>query len=140
MPKVICALPCENVILSQDNKMSLISLMESLMVGVPKGAVVPANATLPMRWFAVCIFERQEGEETREFETYVEIGTVRSATAKFTFKGRMHRVIHQIAGVPVQFGELPMKVFLLKGGKSELVFTYPLSIQRLPEVPPSKVN
>ena len=134
MSRLICTLPCENFIVSQDNKVSLISLIEALVIGIPANAPIADNATIPMRWFAVCIFERLPGDENKEFETYVDVGSVRSVAARFKFAGRQHRVIHQIMGLPLQFGSLRLRTFLGEVGQTPVnVGEYPLELQRLPE-------
>jgi hypothetical protein len=136
MPRLICVLPCENVIVSGDNKVSLISLIEGLIVGIPANAPVAPNTTIPMKWFAVCIFERQPGDEAREFETLIEMGAMRSAPAKFRFVGAQHRVIHQMHGLPMQFGDLRLRAYIGQVGQNNMELIagdYPLNIQRLPQ-------
>lgn len=136
MPRLICALPCENAIVSNDNRLSLISLLENLMIGIPAHAQVAPNTVIPMRWFAVCIFERQPGEENTEFETYVQIGNIRSLAARMRFvpTSKFHRVIHQLQGMPLTFGEARMRTYIGPVGQPQVeVGDYPIEFQRGPQ-------
>ena len=139
MPRLVLLAPCENVIVSNENKISLISLLENLTFTFPANSPVPPNATAPMRWFALTVWEKEASDAGKEFESYVQIGPLRSATAKFKFKAPLHRVIAQIVGFPVVFGELRLTAFLKEVGVGDFakVGDYPLTVQN---VPPGPVN
>ena len=135
MPRLICVLPCETVIIANDNKVSMISLFENLMVGVPPNAPTAPNTVVPMKWFAVSIFERENGDDNREFETHIEFGHVHSATARFRFgANQTHRVIHQVLGFPLTFGELRIRAFIGEVGQTQLpAGDFPVALTRLPQ-------
>jgi hypothetical protein len=142
MPRLILFAPCENLIISNENKISLISLLETITVGIPQNQPIPANATLPMRWFALTTWERQHGDADREFESYIEAGPLRSITARFRMATPLHRVMAQIIGFPLQFGEMRLRAhFRQVGGEFAVVGEYPLTVQRTaPVVVPQEAN
>ena len=143
MPRLICALPCENAIVSNDNKLSLISLIESLDIGMPVDAQIAPNTVIPMRWYAVCIFEREPADDDKEFyETHVELGNVQSTPARFKFNqgATFHRVLHILQGLPLVFGPMRLRTFGgLVGQAQKLIGEYPITIQRAapPGSPPN---
>jgi hypothetical protein len=86
-----------------------------------------------MRWFAVCIFEIQPGDENREFETHVQLGHITSLPARFRFipTARFHRVIHQLLGIPLVFGQVRLRVYAGPVGQAQIeIGDYPIEIQR----------
>lgn len=142
MPRLILFAPCENLIVSNENKISLISLLEGVSLGLPPNQPVPPNATIPMRWFAVTIWEKQASDEGKEFESYVEAGHIRSHWAKFRMTKPKHRVVAQIIGFPVQFGEMRLKAHLREVGAGDdaVVGEYPLSVQQIAVTAPGQSN
>lgn len=132
MPRLICTLPCETAIISNENKLSLISLLEGMTIGVPPAQNLPVGASVPMRWFAVSVWEKTTADADKEYETYVEIGPIKSMPTKIKLTTPMHRVIAQITGFPIIFGELRLKTFIREmpsGAWTEAGY-FPLVVQR----------
>lgn len=137
MPRLIVLAPCENVIVSQDNKLSLISLLETINVGIPANQPIPPNSSIPMPWFAVTVWEREASDGNTEFESFVQAGHLQSTTANFRMTTPMHRIIGQILGFPLVFGEVRLKAFIRAVGTQQWneKGTYPLIVQRFPDGP-----
>jgi hypothetical protein len=134
MPRLILFAPCENLIISQDNKVSIISLLENITIGLPANQPIPPNATLPMRWFALAVWEKELTDEGRTFESYIEAGHVQSIPARFQMTTALHRVAAQIIGFPLRIGGIRLRAFLREVGANQWasVGEYPLTVQQLP--------
>ena len=71
MIKPLVFLPCERVIVSQDeNTSSLIVVLETVNIPIPINAEVPANALVPFRWtiYALWRFEPETEGVGAQFE------------------------------------------------------------------------
>lgn len=141
MPRLICLLPCENLIISNENKVSLISLLENISIALPQGQAVPSNAVIPMRWWAVTIWERESADSDQEFETYVEVGgsPIHTPIARFKFSSPMHRALHVIQGFPLAPGQNVIRAYIKEASQPNFAVagSYPVSIQFLR---PGQVN
>jgi hypothetical protein len=94
-----------------------------------------------MRWFALTIWERQPSDEGKEFESYVMVGPLKSNPAKFRILTPMHRVMSQIMGFPIRFGEMRLKAYIREvGGEWSVVGDYPLTVQKIAATPPTQSN
>lgn len=134
MPRLICLLPCENLIISNENKVSLISLLESINIALPSSQAIPPGSVVPMRWWAVTIWEREASDENREFETYVDIGTVKTQIAKFRVTTPMYRALHMIQGFPLAVGQNLLRAYLKDTTQTNFteVGKYPITVQVSP--------
>jgi hypothetical protein len=132
MPNLILFAACENLIISRENKVSLISLLENINIGLPPNQVIPPNASLPFNWFALTVWEKIPSDANKEFETQVEAGPLKSNIARFRIPTPLHRVAAQIVGFPIQLGQMRLKAYLREVGSSDwaVVGQYPLNVQR----------
>jgi hypothetical protein len=117
MPKLLIFAPCEKVIVAQDNTLSMVTILEELKVQVPKDKPVPPNASFPMKWAVLTMWQRQEGEEDKEFEEKCDLlseegKNLITATSNFKFAKRFHRVLIQMIGFPLQPGQCKIKIYL----------------------------
>jgi hypothetical protein len=118
MPKLLIFAPCEKVIVAQNNTISLITILERLTVQIPKDKPAPPDTVFPMKWSILTLWQRQEGDEGREFEEKCELlsgegKSLISASIRFKFVGEAHsRVIMEIVGFPLQLGQCEIKMYL----------------------------
>ena len=63
MPKVLIFAVCEKVILSTENTVSLITIMEAIRIGVASNT--PSDIQLVARtiWYAFSLWQREEGDK-----------------------------------------------------------------------------
>lgn len=108
MPTLALFAACEKVIIDQStNVVSLIALLQNVNVQTPPGTVVPANLMLPMQWAALSIWQRLPEDQDKVFEQRSQLvdasGEVKLETpiAVFELKADFHRLVNQIAGMPV---------------------------------------
>lgn len=60
MLKPILFVPCEKVIISEENISSLISVLEHVFVAGEATGEIPDNAALPMQWSVLVLWQRDE--------------------------------------------------------------------------------
>jgi hypothetical protein len=70
MPKVLLFVPCEKVIVDRDNTLSLISVLETITINIPRSeqANLPKGAAVPLRWYALSLWRREPEDEGRRYE------------------------------------------------------------------------
>ncbi len=71
MPKLILFAPCISIIVDQlDNTTSLIHLLEAITVEVPdeQKDKIPADASVPVSWNLLALWQRENRDEEKEFE------------------------------------------------------------------------
>src|SRR5215213_8820562 len=74
MPKILAFVPCEKVIVSQqDNTTSLISLIEGFSIDIPQGVELAEDASIQMKWYVFSLWEKVVGEEEQRFEQRIEL-------------------------------------------------------------------
>lgn len=138
MPKLLLFAACQKAIVEQQtNVLSLLSLIQHINVQVPVGATVPENAAIPMDWVAVSIWEQEHQDRGKTFEQRCLLVTgdnrVRLETlpAVFEFKDQQHRVLNQIAGLPIgTAGRHSLKCQIREQGQADWIDsgTYPITI------------
>lgn len=157
MPTLLLFAPCEKAIVDMNGAISLISVMGRLTVNIPSNAPSPpANATLPMQWAMVSLWQQSsDWESGRTFEQRAALvsdsGTILADTiAAFEFKKdssnqSLHQVIAQVPGMPIgNLGNLKVKLWIRektdspKEWKEAASFPLRLEVQFIP--PPSAAN
>lgn len=133
MPRLILFAPCENLIISSGNQVSLISVLEGITLALPETLGIPTGATVPMRWFVLMTWEREPTDDGKEYECYVEAAHIRSQILRFRLVTPLHRVVVQLMGFPLIFGGLRLRAFMheVGGGDFVVVGDYPLEVHRL---------
>ena len=149
MPKLLIFAACEKVILDQKNVISLMSLLQEVTAELPAGvSIVPQTASAPWQWTIVSIWEKFRSDQGKTFEqrsafvTNTGVKLLETPTATFEFKGDYHRIISQIAVMPIGIsGKHLIKAFLRENGSTqwEEVGVYPLEIKWI-TTPSSVVN
>lgn len=72
MPKLLAFLPCENVLITQDQTVSLIQVMNKLMIsGVPDP--LPLNAATPIKWFLFAQWEIEPTDIGQSFDQRIRM-------------------------------------------------------------------
>jgi hypothetical protein len=144
MPNIVLFAPCENLIVSQEQKISLISILETINIGLPANQVIPPNASLPLNWFTLALWEKVPSDQDKEFECYTQAAHVRSNPAKFKMATTLHKVVAQILGFPLALGPVRVKLCIREVGVGDFrtVSEYPLAVQRAPNpaASPSAMN
>lgn len=118
MPQLLAFLPCENVIISQDNNLSLIEVLN----GVTAAVSVPidqlkSDAGAPHRWFVVAMWHKVPEDLDADFEQRIALvdpsGKIRiEAFNEIAFDPQksIHRTIGEMSGFPVS----PQGVYTLQ--------------------------
>ncbi|MBA3321272.1 MAG: hypothetical protein H0T45_07465 [Pyrinomonadaceae bacterium] len=128
MPKILIFAPCEKVIVSEEDKTtSLISLIEGFTIGIPEGTEVPEEATIPIKWHVLTIWEKIEGEDEKRFEQRIELvlpdgkKPLDEATAiDFKPEPKRFRQVSMIIGFPISpSGSVMLKLSLKEVGQSD---------------------
>ena len=70
MPKLLAYLPCEKVVIEEESKnISVLSILETVNVTLPKGAPAPAQpSSIGMAWAIFTLWQKEKGE-SGEFES-----------------------------------------------------------------------
>lgn len=70
MPKLLAYLPCEKVVIEDESKnVSVLSILETVTVTMPRGAAPPAqNASIRMPWAIFALWQKDK-DESGEFES-----------------------------------------------------------------------
>jgi len=117
MPKLLVFVPCEKAIFAQDNTVSIVTILEEFKVHVPKDKPIPANSVFPMKWAIFASWQRQEGEENKEFEQRCDLlseegKNLVTANLQFRLPKRFGRILMQMLGFPLQQGQCTIKMYL----------------------------
>ena len=137
MPKLLIFAPCEKVIVAQDNTVSMVTILEGLTVQVPKDKPAPPDASFPMKWAILTVWQRQEGDEGKEFEEKCDLlseqgRSLITASVKFRLSKRFNRVVMQIVGFPLQPGQCEIKMYIREADATsewKEVAEYPLRLR-----------
>jgi hypothetical protein len=109
MPRLLAYLPCEKVVIEDQSKnVSVLSILETVTVAMPRGAAPPApNASIGMSWAIFALWQK-EREEAGEFESKSALVSpagellVETPVAKLSFGANTRQqVVNRMAGFPV---------------------------------------
>jgi len=136
MPKVLIFAPCEKIIISQDNVVSLVSMFQDIKVTLPSDKPVPQHAVFPMKWEVFTLWQRNEQESGKEFEEKCTLlsedgNALVTVSIKFVLTETFNRIVMQFLGFPLVKGRCLLKAWLREtGGQSDWneIAEYPLSI------------
>lgn len=120
MPRLLVFAACDNVLLGNDNNVSLITLLNQITLNIAEDAPdpLPADSTVPIRWFVYSEWEIAPEERGLGFEQRMQLFAGESQDAKIeTIAAFMtkpdksrHRMIGQLQGFPL----LPEGIHRLK--------------------------
>jgi hypothetical protein len=141
MPQLLAFVPCEKVIVSNEQSVSMISVLDTLTMALPAGvSALEPNSMTHIRWTAVTMYRRLPEDGDTKF-----IQTIRLVMANGQSGGEIvselvmtHNVVRGMVpletfpvGVP---GECRMKLYLYKAGEpeGEPITEFPMTIQYIP--------
>jgi hypothetical protein len=108
MPKLLIFAACEKVLLDQNtNSISLIALLQEVHFKVPQGAPLVPNASLPMQWAAISVWQEETPADSGvEFEQRVALENAAGQlllenVAKWHFEKSSHRIVANVLGLPI---------------------------------------
>jgi hypothetical protein len=143
MPKLLAFLPCDRVIIANDNSTSLITLLETMNINVPPGEEekLPANPQLPRSWQVFTLWEESPGERGQKFTQKLEFVRpdrkdavqIAIVPVEFTERAKRHRTIVAIPFFPLlPAGTSYVRTLLQLQGQDEWIeyATYPILIER----------
>lgn len=137
MPRLLMFAPCERVIIDQNNNPSLISVIQGLTSPLPSDTRVPQNAMGIMRWDIFTLWQREEGDEEKEYVQECQlIGPDNSvtvqATMRFKFVASTQRNIMSFYAFPLaSIGEHLLKLWLRDpAGDLREIASFPLTCTR----------
>lgn len=142
MPKLLFLVPCSNVIMAQDNTVSLITVFETVNIALPVGAEdnLPEGSQIPITWDILSQYQLQPEDRGKEFFQKVvitmpdgkETHNIESALAGYDGVAKNTRHLVKITGFPISTpGTATIKLFLKEEGSdySEIA-QYPVYITR----------
>lgn len=143
MPKLLAFLPCDRVIIANDNTTSLITILESININVPPGEEekLPPNTQLPRAWQIFTLWEEIPAEKGQTWTQKLEFvrpdkeGAIQIATVpvEFTEQAKRHRTVVAIPFFPLlPAGASHVRTSLQREGQDEWVqyASYPILIER----------
>jgi hypothetical protein len=140
MPKLLNFSPCENIIVANDNTISLITILEKVQIHLPvsEDHKLPENAQIPFKWFVFTSWLKQPGDDGKTFEQLIDITlpgekSLRSSIVNFQLSEMRHRTVVQLPGMPITpKGIALIKLLLREQGQQDwnTIADYPLLIER----------
>lgn len=137
MPRVLFFLPCEKLIVDELGNPTLICVMESVDVEVPKDRSIPENAFSSKEWDVVALWYPGPGDEGKKFKQRFEFvspdgQSLMKSEISFEIGKGSHRNKVHINGFPVgKPGIYQAKLWLdIEGEKptTDPVATYPIRV------------
>ena len=104
MPKLLLFVPCQKVLIDQDNTISTVSIIQEMWLEA--GATVPPDFQAAVRWDVVTLWFRLPEDDGRTFEQVVMLltsdGTMTSHTKlQFSMSTPFHRTLSYMYGFQV---------------------------------------
>jgi hypothetical protein len=108
MPELLLFAACEKLIQDEEGNQSLIAILQTINIEIPRDVEIPANTLTPKEWDIVTLWRPIEGEEG-EFIQIVEInhpggGNAMRSELSFgmpTGHNYLHRNKVHVVGMPV---------------------------------------
>lgn len=131
--------PCEKILIDQDNNLSVIAVFQRIDIAVPEPAKIPETAMSGFRWSVLTMFEREPDDESKVFEQKCELVT---PTAKSTMRAAATlRMNHSVERVMITFhgfpvfktpGSFRLKLYLRElGGDWQEIADFPMEQKHL---------
>ncbi len=138
MPRLTFFLVCEKTLLTQDDLMSLIQVIENIDVAISPDTVLPPEARAPISWSIVSLWRKEPEEDGLVFEQRVDIAmpdgseeTINISRFEMEHERQGHRVVLTAFGFPVTAGlyRITLKVREADGEQDWLdVAEYPITV------------
>jgi hypothetical protein len=101
MPKLQLLAPCDKVIISEEAGASVISILESLTVGLASGEEqpnIPADTAIPMKWTVFTLWLAEKRDAKKKYEQLIQMispsgKTVLNQKTPFEMTVRSHRQV-----------------------------------------------
>src|SRR4051812_32414762 len=127
MPKILVFVPCEHVLIGQDNAASLIVLMHqfTLTPGADVPDPIPPNSATSMKWFIFAQWEAAPNEVGMTFEQKVQLVDRDNQQTGLQVIGEfipeadkpLHRMIANLTFLPLlPAGDYRLQLFLRRAG------------------------
>lgn len=119
MPKLLAFLPCEHVIIAQDDNNPTVIAILSEIKGEYMSPTPPTRETMvPYRWAVFTMWQHEEGNDSKEFVQRVTLRApsgepIISKSGTFSLTGRTHRFTLRLSGLPIaEQGEWVCELYL----------------------------
>lgn len=137
MPRLLVFVPCERVIVSQDdNSATLIALLQSVKLEAPEEA--PDTIVAPVSWSAFALWYRLPEDEGVDYEQRIQLVApsgkiLLEQVTPFRMTKAYHRNTHRSFGLPVAAaGEYILRLSIRRvGDEFNTVSEFPWPIQRV---------
>ena len=140
MPKLLLFVPCEKVLVDQQNTVSLISMLQEVNFQVSEaGPSPPANAKAAMKWDVLTVWARTDDDFGKRYEQRFALfdpdgePTEITTTAPIETEKATHRNIATIFGFPIgSAGRYTLKLWLSENGQErpEPIAEYVVTVSR----------
>src|SRR5579885_3065099 len=109
MPKLVLFIPCEKLIVDEDQNPSLITIIQTLNVSIPAGQAIPKEVMSPQQWDIVTIWLPERDDQGKSFRQIIEfVGQdggipIRGETSLNLEQGKWCRQKIHVFGMPVGY-------------------------------------
>ncbi len=126
MPRLLAFMPCELVLIGQDNLVSLIQIMNEVTLSGDFPNPLPPKAAMPLKWSVFAQWEASDEEAGQQFEQRIQM--VRDdvmafeSMSNFTIEAGkpVHRMIANLTFFPLVSGGLyRMRLSVRRSGTEE---------------------
>lgn len=116
---------CEKVIIAKDDVASVIGLFSKIILTVPSGTDIPANAITPKEWAVFSIWDTEPGDEQRKYilctqflyPDQSQVGDLNRYEVKTELDKRT-QIIVQFNGMPIgQLGQYTVRSWIEEKGE-----------------------
>ncbi len=120
MPKLLLFAPCERALITQDNLVSLISVIENVTITLESASIPPEDAISAYPWQVIILWRRTPDDEGKRYEQLFEIvlseGRVAAETKvalDMSLEGTTNKALVNVPGFAVgQPGEHVLRLSL----------------------------
>jgi hypothetical protein len=145
MPKLLLFAPCEKVVFSsEDNTVSLISVLQGFQAEIAPPTPGGGPPALPISWSVLSLWVREEGDGANQFEERWDLVSSEgreliSGNQAFVMTARFHRNNSRIAGFPIPVsGDYTLRLLLRNATANDdfhEIATFPVPVTILTPAP-----
>jgi hypothetical protein len=143
MPRLLFSVPCSEAIVSQQNTVSMITVLETITLDVPEDGEIPVETNATARWHNVTFLERTDEDVGKTFEHRVTVESpdgevlLEGLATPFEISKPFHRIVGSFPVFPVgRPGRYVVRGYLRQaGGDHEWteIATYPVRVVHTPK-------